>query len=94
MHAELFSVIKMRTSNVFLTGAHRSEGPAQVFLLTLTWLVAAFRDLSTKEREDITLCSDNMCHLDNLKVAKKPLPLPGIIANYELYVLYTCTSST
>ncbi len=57
-----------------------------MFLLTLTWLVAAFRDLSRKEREDITLSYDNICHLDNLKFAKKPLPLPGIIANYELYV--------
>ncbi len=44
----------------------------------LAWLVSL---LKGKKREDykdtITLCYDNMCHLDNLKVAKKPLPLPG-----------------
>ena len=57
----------------------RSEGPSQVFLLTLTWLVSAFSDISRKDRNEITLCYDNMCHLDNLKVAKKPLPLPGTL---------------
>lgn len=55
----------------------RSEGPAQVFLLVLAWLVAAFKDKKREDYKDITLCYDNMCHLNNLTVAKEPLPLPG-----------------
>ena len=55
----------------------RSEGPAQVFLLILAWLVAAFKNRKREDYKDITLCYDNMCHLDNLTVAKKPLLLPG-----------------
>ena len=59
----------------------RSEGPAQVFLLVLTWLIAAF---GRKRREDwkrITVLYDNMCHLNNLKVARCPLPLPGSLTH-------------
>ena len=55
----------------------RSEGPAQVFLLVLAWLVAALGRKSREERKDIIVSYDNMCHLNNLKVARKPLPLPG-----------------
>ena len=32
---------------------------------------------SREERKDIIVSYDNMCHLNNLKVARKPLPLPG-----------------
>ena len=56
----------------------RSEGPAQVFLLTLTWLIAAFGAKERDEWKKVTLAYDNMCHLDNLKIAKKELPLPGM----------------
>ena len=45
----------------------RSEGPAQVFLLVL-W-------------KRITVSYDNMCHLNNLKVARCPLPLPGDLSS-------------
>ncbi len=54
-----------------------SEGPAQVFLLALTWLVSMFGRLTRDERRRIILSYDNMCHVDNLKVARKSLPLPG-----------------
>lgn len=40
-------------------------------------MLAAFSHLSREERKKKILSYDNMCHLDNLKVAKKPLPLPG-----------------
>ena len=56
---------------------HRSEGPAQVFLLVLSWLLAAFGKKSREERKGVIVSYDNMCHLDNLRLAKKPLPLPG-----------------
>ena len=55
----------------------RSEGPAQVFLLTLTWLMAAFGTHKREKWQDITVAYDNMCHLNNLKVTKQELPLPG-----------------
>ena len=65
--------------------AYRSEGPSQVFLLTLTWLIAAFGNESREKWKDITLSYDNMCHLNNLKAAKEDLPLPG----RSLYAFYS-----
>ena len=56
---------------------HRSEGPAQVFLLILTWLVAAFGHKTREDWKKLVISYDNMCHINNLKVARKPLPLPG-----------------
>ena len=53
------------------------EGPAQVFLLILTWLISAFGDSKRDQWKNVILAYDNMCHVDNLKVAKKELPLPG-----------------
>ena len=55
----------------------RSEGPAQVFLLVLTWLITAFGHMSRTDWKKIVLAYDNMCHLNNLRVAQSPLPLPG-----------------
>ena len=48
-----------------------------MFLVTLNWLVAALGHMNRPERQKTIVSYDNMCHLDNLKVAKKPLPLPG-----------------
>ena len=70
--------LRNRQYNYISFVAPRSEGPAQVFLLTLTWLVTAFQHMTRDEWESIILCYDNMCHLNNLKVVKNPLPLPGI----------------
>lgn len=56
---------------------NRSEGPAQVFLLVLTWLVAEFGSKGRDVWKKVILAYDNMCHLNNLCVAKQPLPLPG-----------------
>ena len=55
----------------------RSEGPAQVFLIVLVWLIAVTQHLKRANWRNFILSYDNMCHLDNLKVAKKELPLPG-----------------
>ena len=59
---------------------HRSEGPAQVFLRLLTWLIAASGRKSREDWKKITVSYDSMCHLNNLKVARQPLPLPGDLA--------------
>ena len=64
----------------------RSEGPAQVFLLTLTWLLSAFGSQKREKWQEITLSYDNMCHLNNLKVAKKELPLPGQLIWYDTVI--------
>lgn len=40
------------------------------------WILAAFVHLTRDERKK-TLSYDNMCHLNNLRVAKNPLPLLG-----------------
>ena len=72
-HCNVTSII-IEKYNLFL---YRSGGPAQVFLLVLAWLMAAFGETKREECQKIKLAYDNTCHLDNLKVAKKPLPLPG-----------------
>ena len=65
----------------------RSEGPAQVFLIiVLMWVVAIFSQKMREERKKAIISYDNMCHLDNLRVARKPLPLPG-----DLQYLWTDT---
>lgn len=40
-------------------------------------MTAALKDLSREERKTVIISYDNMCHLNNLKVARRPLPLPG-----------------
>lgn len=64
----------------------RSEGPAQVFLIILSWMVSALGKLSRDERKKITLSYDNMCHIDSLHVARRPLPLPGHLSHLWLDV--------
>ncbi len=49
---------------------YRSEGPAQVLLIILVWIIATFKDFARDERKKFVLSYDNMCHVDNLKVAK------------------------
>ena len=47
---------------------NRSEGPAQVFLIVLSWMVKAFSHLPREEiKKKMTI---NMCHLNNLKVSE------------------------
>ena len=48
------------------------------------WMLAAFARMSREERQKKILSYDNMCHLDNLKVAKRPLPLPGNLTHLWL----------
>ena len=55
----------------------RSESPSQVFLIVLKWLMNTVKDKPLETWGDIVLCYDNMCHLDGLKAAKQPLPLPA-----------------
>ena len=55
---------------------HRTEGPGQVFLITIQYLLQQLMDMPEEQWEDFILSLDNMCNLDKLRVAKKPLPLP------------------
>jgi hypothetical protein len=50
----------------------RSESPSQVFFILLHWLSC----LDAPPDQPVTLAYDNMCNLDRLRVAQKPLPLP------------------
>ena len=76
-HLKLVNFDVFLILNYVLYNCLRSEGPAQVFLILLVWMISAMQEMSRKDRQEIYLAYDNMCHLDNLKVAKKPLPLPG-----------------
>ena len=61
-------------------------GLAQVFLIVLVWMLSAFAALSREARRKIILSYDNMCHLNNLTVARSPLPLPGDFSHMWLDV--------
>ncbi len=54
----------------------RSESPSQVLLIVLQWLLALMKGATLKDGElpPVTLAYDNMCNLDRLRVATKPLP--------------------
>ena len=53
---------------------YRSESPSQVFLILIQWLLSLVR--TTGEIPPVTLAYDNMCNLERLHVARRPLPLP------------------
>ena len=59
----------------------RSESPSQVFMIVINMLYAEMKDLPKEQIENMmsnyVLSYDNMCHLDNLRVAKEVLPLPA-----------------
>lgn len=57
----------------------RSEGPAQVFLIVLMWLITQFGSMSRDAWKKITIAYDNMCHLNNLKVSNNNLAYNKII---------------
>ena len=48
-----------------------------MFLIVLMWMVGIFSQKTREERKKAIISYDNMCHLDNLRVAREPLPLPG-----------------
>ena len=54
----------------------RSEGPAQVFMLVVMWLVCQFGAKGRDTWKALTIAYDNMCQLNNLRVARLPLSLP------------------
>ena len=53
-----------------------SESCSQVFTILLVWLLRVVETIPREKWGSIVLAYDNMCHLDALKVARKPLPLP------------------
>ena len=55
-------------------------------MIILAWMVAALGKLSRDERKKITVSYDNMCHIDSLHVARRPLPLPGNLSHLWLDV--------
>ena len=40
-------------------------------------MLSAFASLEREQLKKITISYDNMCRMNNLKVARSPLPLPG-----------------
>ncbi|CAB3998488.1 Hypothetical predicted protein, partial [Paramuricea clavata] len=63
---------------------YRSESPAQAFLVTVLWLFKKFKKMKDSHSDEdirqamstVCLAYNNMCHLDNLKIAKSDLPFP------------------
>lgn len=55
---------------------YRSESPSQAFMIILAWLLETLKDIPTHMWGDVVVSYDNMCHLDGMRVAREPLPLP------------------
>ena len=55
---------------------YRSESPSQVFLIVISWLFEILQSVPQSDWSSIILSYDNMCHLDGLRAATAPLPLP------------------
>lgn len=53
-----------------------SEGPGQVFLITLQYLLKRLEGIPESQWGEVIVSYDNMCNLDKLRVAKKELPFP------------------
>ncbi|XP_074632163.1 uncharacterized protein LOC141890549 [Acropora palmata] len=53
-----------------------SEGPGQVFLITIQYLLKRLEGIDESKWEDVIVAYDNMCNLDKLRIARKPLPFP------------------
>ena len=54
-----------------------------MFLLMLSWLIAAFGNKTRRTWKEVILAYDNMCHVNNLKVARNDLPLPGMYRHFK-----------
>ena len=61
----------------FLSAHFRSsEGPGQVFLITLQYLLKRLEGIPESQWGEVIVSYDNMCNLDKLRVVKKQLPFP------------------
>lgn len=56
---------------------YQSEGPAQVAMIVLTFLLTCIAPLGKAIYKKIWLAYDNMCHLASLNIFKSPLPFMG-----------------
>ena len=56
---------------------YNSENPHQVALLMIKYLGLKMEGKSQSEMENFWLSYDNVCHIDNLRLMKKPLPFPS-----------------
>lgn len=56
----------------------RAESPSQVFFILLQWLLTLVQQSGGyKNLGKVAVAYDNMCHVDGLIVARKPLPFPA-----------------
>ena len=61
----------------------RSEGPGQVFLITIQYLLKGLEEIPESQWEDVIISYDNMCNLDKLRVAKNPgYPFPNLMIKF------------
>lgn len=61
----------------YLIVFRRSESPSQVFIIVLSWLIEILKHIPEDQWGDIVVSYDNMCHLDAMRAAQEPLPLPA-----------------
>ena len=79
-HVLILDTFALNVSIVCINYTCRSEGPAQVFFAVAHLAHSCIWKEEEGRLEKVTVSYDNMCHLNNLKVARGPLPLPGDLA--------------
>ena len=74
-YTSMYSLITKASLIIHLLLECRSEGPAQVFFIGIDMAYYGLWPHVVDRLEDCACLW--MCHLDNLRVAQSPLPLPG-----------------
>lgn len=73
LYPQMFSYPELNHNHFFLS---RSESPSQVFVIVVEWLYEVLQHLPEDKWEQLVIAYDNMCHLNSLRAAQSPLPLP------------------
>ena len=72
----LTSVAYLELNHHHVLFLSRSESPSQVFVIVVEWLYEVLQHLPEDKWEQLVIAYDNMCHLNSLRAAQSPLPLP------------------
>ena len=68
-------IIQINTDHLCIC-IHRSEGPGQVFLIAVQYLLTRLKDIPEEDWGEFIFSYDNLCNVDKMRAARKPLPLP------------------
>ncbi len=84
-HSSIAVKVTATSTCLFPMGAcyYRSESPSQVFIILVKYLKTVLEHVPVAKWEKFGLAYDNMCHLNDLRAARKPLPKDLFPAPYD-----------